>query len=115
MLTHNGLFFDNQVHERSYYFTQNEKHTIDKSVLSVEQTTYECLIGIYFLMQNTLQYYERNYDRIQDVLSDIVGVSSIVVTIGFYINLLTDFNLSIRKYYFFFSKFIPLKFQKVNT
>ena len=88
MLTHNGLFFDNQVHERSYFFTQNEKHTIDKSVLSAEQTTNGCLIGIYFWMQNTLQYYERNYDRIQDVLSDIGGVSSIVVTIGFYINLL---------------------------
>jgi hypothetical protein len=39
-------------------------------------------------MQNTLQYYERNYDRFQDFLSDIGGVSSIVVTIGYYLNLL---------------------------
>jgi hypothetical protein len=39
-------------------------------------------------MQNTLQYYERNYDRIQDILSDIGGISSIVLTIASIINLL---------------------------
>ena len=88
MLTHNGFFFDHQVEERSYFFTQNEKHTIDQSILSPGQTTNGCLIGIYFWMQNTLQYYERNYDRFQDFLSDIGGVSSIVVTIGYYLNLL---------------------------
>ena len=32
-------------------------------------------------MQNTLQYYERNYDRIQDFLSYIGGISSIVLKI----------------------------------
>ena len=82
------FFFDHQVEERSYFFTQNEKHTIDQSILSPGQTTNGCLIGIYFWMQNTLQYYERNYDRFQDFLSDIGGVSSIVVTIGYYLNLL---------------------------
>ena len=29
MLTHNGFFFDNQVVEHSYFFTQNENHTIE--------------------------------------------------------------------------------------
>ena len=41
-------------------------------------------------MQNTLQYYERNYDRLQDVLSDIGGISSIVVTLAYFINLLVN-------------------------
>ena len=90
MLTHNGIFFDNQVQERSYFFTQNEKHTVDQSVLSEGQSTNGCLIGIYFWMQNTLQYYERNYDRLQDVLSDIGGISSIVVTVAYFINLLIN-------------------------
>ena len=54
MITHNGLFFDNQVEENSYFFTQNEKHTIDQSILTSGQTTNGCLIGIYFWMQNTL-------------------------------------------------------------
>ena len=90
MLTHNGIFFDNQVQERSYFFTQNEKHTVDQTSLAPGQSLNGCLIGIYFWMQNTLQYYERNYDRLQDVLSDIGGISSIVVTLAYFINLLVN-------------------------
>ena len=88
MITHNGLILEHIEEVPSYFFTQNEKHTIDKSVLTEEQTTNGCLIGIYFWMQNTLQHFERNYNRIQDILSDIGGVSSIVVTLGYYTNLL---------------------------
>ena len=84
MLTHNGFFFDNQVREAAYFFTQNEKQTVMES----DKPTHGCLIGVYFWMQNTLQYYERNYDRIQDILSDIGGISSIVLTIASILNLL---------------------------
>ena len=90
MLTHNGIFMDNIIQESSYFFTQNEKHTVDQSILTEGQSLNGCLIGIYFWMQNTLQYYERNYDRLQDVLSDIGGVNSIVVTISYFINLLIN-------------------------
>ena len=90
MLTHNGIFFDNQINEHSYFFIQNEKHTIDQSSLSANQTTNGCLIGIYFWMQNTLQHFERNYDKFQDLLSDIGGISSIIMTLGYYINLLIN-------------------------
>ena len=88
VLTHNGFFFDNQVQEHSYYFTQNEKHTIDQSVLAEGQSINGCLIGIYLWMQNTLQYYERNYDRIQDTLSSIGGISRVVLSVSSIINLL---------------------------
>ena len=89
MLTHNGFFFDNQVREESYFFTQNEKQTVTEGDANKEgKSTNGCLIGVYFWMQNTLQYYERNYDRIQDILSDIGGISSIVLTIASIINLL---------------------------
>ena len=91
MLTHNGFFFDNQVKEYAYFFTQNEKQTIEdeknEGVITNRKTN-GCLIGVYFWMQNTLQYYERNYDRIQDILSDIGGISSIVLTIAGILNLL---------------------------
>ena len=90
MVTHNGFFFDNKIEQRSYFFTQNEKHTIDQNVLEDGQTTNGCLIGIYFWMQNTLQYYERDYDRFQDFLSDIGGISSIIMTIAYYMNLLVN-------------------------
>ena len=89
MLTHNGFFFDNQVREEAYFFTQNEKQTITEGDANKEGKSINgCLIGVYFWMQNTLQYYERNYDRIQDILSDIGGISSIVLTIASIINLL---------------------------
>ena len=90
MLTNNGIFFDNLINEDSYFFTQNEKHTIDSSNLPEGQTTNGCLIGVYFWMQNTLQHYERTYDRFQDLLSDIGGISSIITTIGYYLNLLIN-------------------------
>ena len=81
MLTHNGYFFDNRVEENAYFFTQNEKQTKTDNLKG-------CVIGVFFWMQNTLQYYERTYDRIQDILSDIGGISSIVLTIGGILNLL---------------------------
>ena len=90
MVTHNGFFFDSTIEEHSYFFTQNEKHTIDQSVLEEGQTTNGCLIAIYLWMQNSLQYYERTYDRIQDLLSDIGGISSILMTIAYYINLFVN-------------------------
>ena len=91
MLTHNGFFFDNQVREEAYFFTQNEKQTIVENELQKQnKTTNGCLIGVYFWMQNTLQYYERNYDRIQDILSDIGGISSIVLTIAGILNIVIN-------------------------
>ena len=89
MLTHNGIFFDNTIKENSYFFTQNEKMTLTEQELNEEGlTTNGCLIGIYFWMQNTLQYYERHYDRVQDILSDIGGINTIVLTIVSVLNLL---------------------------
>ena len=79
MVTNSGFFFDDIIKELSYIFIQNEKHTIDASNLEENQTTNGCLIGIYFWMQNTLQYYERVYDKFQYILSDIGGIYYIVL------------------------------------
>ena len=46
-------------------------------------------------MQNTLQHFERTYDRFQDLLSDIGGISSIITTIGYYINLLINYYIAL--------------------
>ena len=89
MLTHNGFFHDNTVQEEGYFYTQNEKQTlIEKDLNLDDRTTNGCLIAIYFWMQNTLQHYERHYDKIQDVLSSIGGISSIVIKIVSILNLL---------------------------
>ena len=81
MVTHNGIFFDNVIEEPSYFFTQNQQQNINNDVFG-------CLNAFYFWMQNILQYYERNYKRLQDILSDIGGISSIVLTVAEIINAL---------------------------
>ena len=83
MVTHNGIFFDNVVEEPSYFFTQNQQQSFSENVFGA-------LNGFYFWMQNTLQYYERNYKRLQDILSDIGGISSIVLTVAEIINALVS-------------------------
>ena len=88
VLSHKGLFFDDIQSELSYIFVQNEKHTIDASVLAANETTNGCLIGIYFWMQNTLQLYERMYIKLQDSLSDIGGMFSVIETVCYLINMI---------------------------
>ena len=91
MITHNGFFRDNEEKEDAYVYTQNEKQTLTEQNLNLDgKSTNGCLIAIYFWMQNTLQNYERHYDRIQDVLSYIGGISSIVLKIVSIINLVIN-------------------------
>ena len=83
MVTHNGFFFDNILKVQSYFFTQNSQQIIDSDF-------YGCLNGFFFWMQNTLQYYERNYKRLQDIFSDIGGISSLVLVAAGIINSLVS-------------------------
>ena len=80
MQTHNGIFFDNIVETPAYFFTQNEKITSEGKT--------SIFGGFYFWMQNVQQYYERHYKRLQDILSDIGGIGSIVLMAAEAINYL---------------------------
>ena len=95
MKTHNGIFFDNQIDEQAYVFIQNEKVTFEDKIEKViddiivtEKTG--IVVGWYFWVLNTMEYYERNYKRLQDILGDIGGVSSIVILIVEPLNLLVS-------------------------
>ena len=77
--SHNGIFIDNQVSDKSYQYTQNEKININKNDTTI-------VASCYFWMQNTLQYYERNYEKFQDLLSNIGGVSSFICILALFIN-----------------------------
>jgi len=87
MVTHDGLLFDKISELRSYFFTQNEKQILMTDP-SNNVNIYDCLLGFYFWMQNSLHYYERTYKRLQDVLSDIGGINSIVIVGAEIINFL---------------------------
>ena len=91
--THNGIFLDNSIEELSYFFTQNEKVTMDEVIeisdkegnilydengIKVTKST-GIVSSYYFWMQNRLQYYERNYKKLIDILSYIGGLSRVVL------------------------------------
>ena len=102
--THNGIIFDSVLEEFSYFYQQNEKVTLDEEIEVIDEDgnpTYDedgnkvksstgIVSSLYFFMQNGLQYYERNYKRLQDVLGDIGGLSSIVLLIAETINSLVS-------------------------
>ena len=77
LITHDGLLFDRTVETKSYFFDQNEKVTT-----TMEKEDKGIYVSFYFWMQNRMQYYERTYQRIQDLLSDIGGLCSILLTIA---------------------------------
>ena len=95
MITHNNIFFDNTEEEQAHFFTQNEKHTYAQNTFVDGKTTNGCLIGIKFCMQNDLQQYERQYDIFQDFLSNVGGISSIITTIAYYLNILVSYYITI--------------------
>ena len=59
--THNGLLFDHKEEE-------------------------DIFISYYFWITNAMNYYQRNYKRIQDVISSIGGFNQVVIFISIYIN-----------------------------
>ena len=79
--TNKGAFINYKYSESSYQFTQNEKTTAENT---------DILVSFYFWMQNSLLNYERNYERLQDLLSDIGGLESFVI---FFVNLINSFMI----------------------
>ena len=77
--THNGIFMENLVQEKSYSFVKNEIVTINKRGKST-------VVAFYFWMQNNMVYNERYYKKFQDLLSNIGGLGSFILLIGFFIN-----------------------------
>ena len=104
--TDNDIFFDHIYEEHSYFYSFNEKAIsvqdlllkdaqgnpiLDENGNQVKKET-GIIIAFYFWMQNRLQIYQRNYKKFEDVLGDIGGLSSIVLTLATVINILfTDF------------------------
>jgi hypothetical protein len=106
VITDNGIFVENIKEEVSYIYSFNEKITSDQDILvtddignpildengneKIKQTG--IIICFYFWMQNNLQLYQRKYQKFQDVLGDIGGLTSIILTVVAIINLLiSDF------------------------
>ena len=78
--THNGLLLDHIEEEKTYIFERNDAN---KQIKFDQEDIY---ISYYFWIKNTMNYYQRNYKRIQDVISNIGGINQVVIILSIYIN-----------------------------
>ncbi len=77
--THNGLILDNVKEEVSFVYERND--------VKVEKNNGNNIyMGYCFWLKNTMNFYERNYKRIQDIISSIGGIYQIISIIFVYIN-----------------------------
>ena len=78
----NGVFITHKHSQKSFQFTQNEK-TVGENTKNTN-----IIVSFYFWMQNSLLFYDRNYEKFQDLLSVIGGLESFVKFIASLINYL---------------------------
>ena len=83
LITNDAIFMDSRKETVSYYFQQNEKVTSSSKDTGI-------YVAFYFWMQNRMQYYERQYSKFQDALSDIGGIGSLLLTLSYIINFIVS-------------------------
>ena len=103
--THNGFFIDNIQEELTYVYERN-----DVFIKNTNKNK-NIFMGYTLWMNNRMNYYERMYRRVQDVLSEVGGVAQAITTIIIFINnfinkyiiildtksLLTKANISVQE------------------
>ena len=76
--THDGLVFDNIKEQESYIFDRNDVY--------VEENNGDIYMVYVFFLKNIMEYYERIYKRIQDVISSIGGINQAITIIAMSLN-----------------------------
>ena len=79
--SHNGIIFDNIKKEISYSY---DRHDMLSYINEDEEI--KIYTGYYFWLKNSMNYYERSYKRIQDVISSIGGIFQFIKVVSFFIN-----------------------------
>ena len=75
--SYNNLFRDSSIEQTTYIFHENvQKTSPSQSVISI----------FTFYLQNSQQFYERHYKKLQDVFSEIGGFGSLVIMFARFIN-----------------------------
>ena len=77
--THDGLIFENSKQDVSYTFERNDAFANAK-----EGTTIFSIYNIW--LKNRLQCSDRTYKKIQDLISDIGGISEVVTAVAAFLN-----------------------------
>ena len=77
--THKGILLEKVEEKHAYFFDQNEKITATTGNTGI-------YISFYFWMQNTMQYYERTYELLQDALSNVGGITRLILSVASIVN-----------------------------
>ena len=83
-----GIFHDNIIENISYSFDRNEEQLKDRK-------NFDAFLGYRFLMNNLGFFYERDYKKIQDCISNLGGVYNAVNIVFFMINLIINKYITI--------------------
>ena len=79
--SHNGLVVDNIRDDISYMFDRND-------VYIKSNDREDIFLGYCFFLKNIMEYYERTYKRLQDIISSIGGINTFINIIAIYLNYL---------------------------
>ena len=77
--THNGLVFDKAKEDMSYSFDRNDVYIGNRDRLNI-------FASYTFFLKNIMNYYERNYKRVQDIIFSIGGIYKFITIVAVYIN-----------------------------
>ena len=83
-----GIFHDNIIENISYSFDRNEEQLKDRK-------NFDAFLGYRFLMNNLGFFYERDYKKIQDCISNLGGVYNAINIVFFMINLIINKYITI--------------------
>ena len=86
--TRKGILFEKIEQKHIYLYDINEKVT-----KSTENTG--IYMAFYFWMQNSMQYYERKYELLQDSLSDIGGITRLILSVASLINYIISYYVTL--------------------
>ena len=83
LISDEGYFFEMKKVTLSYFFELNEKVTSSSGDSGI-------YVAFYFWMQNRMQYYERAYEKVQDVFSAFGGLCKTLMAIAEVINIIVN-------------------------
>ena len=79
IITNNGLFFENIQKENGYIYDRND-------VFTYATEDHQIYMAYYLWLGNRMFFYQRIYKRIQDIVSQIGGITQAVIFTALYLN-----------------------------
>ena len=79
IITNNGLFFENIQKENGYIYDRND-------VFTYATGNHQIYMAYYLWLGNRMFFYQRIYKRVQDIVSQIGGITQAVLFTALYIN-----------------------------